>query len=358
MSIASELARLQQAKSDIKIAIEAKGVSVPSSATLDTYDDYVAAIVTGGGGGGIPMPSNLDAVTLNADGYPVSVTLKDGTSATTTAYKGNTMLTSVTIPSSVTTVANESFSECNRITTISFENGSILSGIGANAFHHCSGLTSISIPSGVTSLGSYAFASCTGLTTFAIPSETTSVADNVLCWCTSLTSISIPSGVTSIGINALAYCGNLSSVTFESGSELSAIPDGCFIGCGKLQSIVIPSGVTSIGNSAFRACTSFDAVTLPDALTTIGDSAFSGTSLTTISIPSGVTSIGNDSFVYISTLTTVYALNPTPTTFASYAYPFGFSTSNLTIYVPSESVSAYEAADGWNKYNIQAIPSE
>lgn len=49
MSIASEITRIQQAKADIKTAIEAKGVTVPSSATIDTYDDYVTQISGGGG---------------------------------------------------------------------------------------------------------------------------------------------------------------------------------------------------------------------------------------------------------------------------------------------------------------------
>lgn len=44
MSIASEISRLQQAKIGIKAAIEGKGVSVPSSAKLDEFSDYVDAI--------------------------------------------------------------------------------------------------------------------------------------------------------------------------------------------------------------------------------------------------------------------------------------------------------------------------
>ena len=50
MSIATEISRLQTAKADIKAAIEAKGVTVPAAAKLDTYDDYVAQISGGGGG--------------------------------------------------------------------------------------------------------------------------------------------------------------------------------------------------------------------------------------------------------------------------------------------------------------------
>jgi hypothetical protein len=49
MSIATEISRLQTAKADIKTAIEAKGVTVPSNATLDTYDTYVSQISGGGG---------------------------------------------------------------------------------------------------------------------------------------------------------------------------------------------------------------------------------------------------------------------------------------------------------------------
>ena len=47
MSIESEITRLQGAKADIKTAIEAKGVTVPSNALLDTYDDYIAQISGG-----------------------------------------------------------------------------------------------------------------------------------------------------------------------------------------------------------------------------------------------------------------------------------------------------------------------
>lgn len=47
MSIASEISRLLQAKADIKIAIEGKGVTVSGSATLDDYSDLIDAIQQG-----------------------------------------------------------------------------------------------------------------------------------------------------------------------------------------------------------------------------------------------------------------------------------------------------------------------
>ena len=47
MSITSEISRLQTAKAELKTSIENKGVSVPASAKLDNYHQYVDAIPTG-----------------------------------------------------------------------------------------------------------------------------------------------------------------------------------------------------------------------------------------------------------------------------------------------------------------------
>lgn len=49
MSIESEITRLQNAKADIKSSIEEKGVTVPSTATLDEYSELIDSIPSGGG---------------------------------------------------------------------------------------------------------------------------------------------------------------------------------------------------------------------------------------------------------------------------------------------------------------------
>ena len=48
MAISDEITRLQQAKADLKTAIESKGVTVPSSTKLDGYADLVDSIEAGG----------------------------------------------------------------------------------------------------------------------------------------------------------------------------------------------------------------------------------------------------------------------------------------------------------------------
>ena len=62
MSIASEITRIQNAKADLKTSIEGKGVTVPESAKIDTYSDYVDEIQTGGGGQEITGQEEIQAV--------------------------------------------------------------------------------------------------------------------------------------------------------------------------------------------------------------------------------------------------------------------------------------------------------
>lgn len=64
MSIATEIQRINTAKSGIKTAIENKGVSVPDSAKIDSYPDYIDQITGGGSveyepGFGINIESNV-----------------------------------------------------------------------------------------------------------------------------------------------------------------------------------------------------------------------------------------------------------------------------------------------------------
>lgn len=68
MSIATEISRLQQAKADIKTSIEAKGVTVPSSALIDTYSGYVDQI---SGGGGLAYHSGT--ITINNDQTTIAI---------------------------------------------------------------------------------------------------------------------------------------------------------------------------------------------------------------------------------------------------------------------------------------------
>ncbi|MCX6943596.1 MAG: leucine-rich repeat domain-containing protein, partial [Opitutales bacterium] len=98
--------------------------------------------------------------------------------------------------------------------------------IGYIAFHNCTALTSVTIPSSVTSIGAYAFSGCTSLTSVTIPSSVTSLGTYAFYSCTGLTSVTIPSSVTSIGADAFYRCTSLTSVTVDAANANYSSIDG------------------------------------------------------------------------------------------------------------------------------------
>ena len=168
--------------------------------------------------------------------------------------------------------------------------------------------------------------------------------DKVFQGYTGITSIVIPDSVTSIGRSAFYGCISLAEITVspdnknyssvdgvlfnKDGSELIVYPKGnrrsaytipdsvtwigwsAFSGCKSLREITIPDSVASIGESAFSGCTSLAEITIPDSVTKIGESAFSGCkSLAEIVIPDSVASIGESAFSGCTSLSKVKLSN-------------------------------------------------
>ena len=211
-------------------------------------------------------------------------------------------LTSLTIPSGVTSIGWGAFAECSGLTSLTIP--SSVTSIGNYAFHGCSGLTSLTLPSGVTSIGWGAFGYCSGLTSLTLPSSVTSIGGDAFYGCSGLTSLTLPSGVTSIGEEAFVGCSGLTSLTLPSG--VTSIGRAAFYGCSGLTSLTIPSGVTSIGDQTFYGCSGLTSLTIPSGVTSIGNDAFYGCSgLTSLTLPSGVTSIGGLAFEGCSGLTSL-----------------------------------------------------
>ena len=201
-------------------------------------------------------------------------------------------LTSITIPSSVTSLGDHCFSGSGLISITIL---SSVTSLGDHCFSNCSGLTSITIPSSVTSLGDYCFRGCSGLLSITIPSSVTSLGDYCFCNCSGLTSITIPSSVTSLEWGCFSNCRYLTSITIP--SSVTSLGGYCFSGCRYLTSITIPSSVTSLGRSCFNDCSSLTSITIPSSVTSLGELCFYGcSSLTSITIPSSVTSLGEDCF--------------------------------------------------------------
>ena len=125
-----------------------------------------------------------------------------------------------------------------------------------------------------------------------------------------------------------------------------------------MTEVNIPSAVTDIQGAAFGYCYNLTSITLPNVLKTIGDYTFSNCSgLTSVILPSSLEHLGSSAFISCINLSNITSLATVPPYLGNYGLvDYG---QNLTIYVPSESVNDYKAANGWTNYStkIQALPT-
>ena len=219
--------------------------------------------------------------------------------------------------------------------------------IGKCAFKGCSGLTSLTLPDGITEIGDEAFEYCSGLTSLTLPAGITSIGDDAFYGCSGLTSITIPNGVTQIDKNAFRDCTGLTSLTLP--ANIKRIGESAFENCSGLTSLNLPAGITTIGSSAFYGCSGLTSLTIPDGVTKIGKYAFSNCSyLTSLTIPSSVNSLGDYAFKNCSSLQSVHVSWSTP---ISVGKAFNKAdVSKCTLYVPQGTEQDYFLADVWGDF--------
>ena len=148
-------------------------------------------------------------------------------------------------------------------------------------------------------------------------------------------------------------------------NNITSIGESAFYDCSGLTSVTIPNSVTTLGHQSFRGCKSLTSVgkvgsgasvEIPTSVTNISSRAFMyDDNLTSVVIPDSVTNIDYQAFMNCNVLTSVTIEATTPPTLGTNVF---YDTNDCPIYVPSGSVDAYKAAEGWSDWasRIQAMP--
>ena len=255
-------------------------------------------------------------------------------------------LTSLTLPAGITSIGRSAFVGCSGLTSLTLPAG--ITSIDSYAFYSCSGLMSLTLPTGITSIGDYAFEGCSGLTSLTLPAGITSIGEYAFDKCSGLTSLTISVGITSISNGAFMGCSGLTSLTLHAG--ITSIGISAFAYCSGLMSLTLPAGITSINNGAFKGCSGLTSLTLPAGITSIGDVAFSGCSgLTSLILPASITSIGSYAFSSCSGLTSIYVYPDIVPKMGSDVF-YDVDKKNCTLYVPQGTKQDYFLADVWGDF--------
>lgn len=124
--------------------------------------------------------------------------------------------------------------------------------------------------------------------------DATDIRADAFTKCTPFTHITLgATGDTTIGNGAFKDCANLQSITLYAPTAVGA---NAFSGCLELTTITNIDKITSIGESAF-CFTSLTSMVLPEAITTIADEVFKQCEdLEQLTFSSVITAVGNNAF--------------------------------------------------------------
>lgn len=291
-------------------------------------------------------------------------------------YLNGTLVTDLVIPEGVTEIGDYAFSGFTGLSTVTLP-GSVTS-IGSYAFRYCSDLASVVIPESVTEIGDYAFAYSAALTVYA------EAAEKPAGWSDKFSFVEgYPSVVWSYRSNEVASDGCIyatidgiryalrqgeatvagqprsikaaeipASVTYRGLTyPVTSIGDDAFSGS-SLAQVTLPGSIVSIGENAFSHCTDLTSIALPTSLETIGEYAFyNAGALTSVTLPAGVTHIGSFAFAYCRGLTSV-TLPDGLESIGNYAFADCNSLASLSLPSGLKSIGEYAFYSCWELSSV------
>lgn len=177
--------------------------------------------------------------------------------------------TSLVLPEAVKIILPYSVHYQANLTGITLNEG--LENIGKGAFYYSTKLTSLAVPSTVTTLGASVLLNCTAVTEFTISEENQvySTDGNLI----------YENGGTSLAM----YIGLSDEVEIREGTL--TVEMGVFMNNAKITSLVIPDSVKEIGVKAFNGCSNLKSIVIGGGLKTIDSTSFAAlSSLETITV--------------------------------------------------------------------------
>lgn len=204
----------------------------------------------------------LTTVSLNAPEVPAH------------AFMGDSLLTSVTLGKQVKTIGKSAFNGCSALDSITLDTDNALATIGTEAFLGASakGIDLGKIES-LEGVGNWAFAS-SGITTATLPQGISTLGDGAFAFTDSLQQAALPA-VTTVPAFAFAGSSLAGNVALAEGTE--NMGDYAFYNNDKVSVFTVPASMVYMGNWAMAGMTGLDTINaVPTVVPELGDSVWAG----------------------------------------------------------------------------------
>ena len=273
------------------------------------------------------------------------------------AFENQTLLTSITVPTSVNSIGDNAFKGCTNLSSINMLNNSVT--IGDFTFSGCISLTNINLPNTMNYVGTGMFEGCSSLTNLILPSTVIGIEDRAFKGCNSLTNINIPANLTYIGVNAFEGCESLTSMGLP--ASLTNLGNGAFIGCNNLNLTIstnnpVYSAETNIiynknRTQIFAGTKTANEIIIPDTVTQINSYAFAENSnLQSVHFNNSII-IGTSAFENCENLENVYFYS----VYTPQVDTNAFANDEFNLYVPYNYQSDYGAVFSEYNANVDSL---
>lgn len=239
------------------------------------------------------------------------------------------------------------FADCPALKSVEFIAPARL---GPGAFVRDAALATVTGDASLTEIGDGAFAGCSALSEFTFGSAVTRVGDRAFSR-TGLTKADFSDCTLKPAVGAWAFAENPRLVTADF-SGASSTGDGIVFDCPALTRFV-PSPADRVGAYSYAKNTSLDAGGLiADGVRVVGANALRGMSqVETITIPSSVEYIGSNAMEGMTGLKEITTLATEVPELGEDVWR-GVPQADVTLHVPADHGTYYEAADQWKNFNI------
>lgn len=273
--------------------------------------------------------TNLESINSNNLFLANKILIGNNIKSITALCFKDTDIINIFIPYSITSLSNECFKNCSKITNIYLDYG--ITNIGDDCFYGCSLLNNIIIPSSITSIPKNCFNGCTALTNVSSSDYINYIGDNAFYECKNMVTYPNLLNLTYLGESCFYGCSNITSVTLT--SNVGVFKNNWFRNCSKLTNInlsnaiianksyintiitgpndiynytlsnynitncILPNNITDLIDNLFYNCVSLLEISIPESVTSIYSSCFNGCNgLKNINITNNIKRIDNKAF--------------------------------------------------------------